>query len=889
MSRLSNSLCASAAAAALLGSCGGGGGDGPTPPSPPVASVAASITAVTATTLTGTVGQAVGEAPSVVVRDQSGTPLAGTTVAFSVTSGGGTVATGSAVSNGSGVASSGSWTLGTTTGTNTVSATAGSLPPVTFTATAAPGAAATLTKTAGDEQSAEPGAAVSVAPTVVVKDQFGNPVPGTVVTFAPSTGGSVTGGTATSTAAGEARVGSWTLGPTAGPNTLTASAGSLPPVTFTANAGSTTLTAISPALLLPGASATLTGSNFSTTPAVNSVTVDGVPATVTAATTTQLTITVPPSLPCGVTRDAPVRVTVSGAVASRSHPIQPGKQRSLAVGQSLVIPATELRCNELAVAGGRYYLSVYNTSRTYSPSGVPFELNGTSATTSASIASARSPSPSRTSVTRGPAATRSALRADIRGERLHLRLLEENARILRENRSRLRTRRGGARFAADPVAPPNVGDLRAIRIPDLNAPGTSLSNVCNTFLEVTARVAYVGSRSIILEDTTNTLARQIDTTYAAVGAEFDNSMFGILQTNFGNPLVMDAGTDNNGRVVMVFSNKVNTSFTGIAGFVVACDFFARDATFTQSNFGEYFYAIAPTTSGNFSTPPSQGSSPPNWLRSMRSTIIHEVKHVTSLGERTSRGAPYESSWLEESTARISEELYARSIYGLGQKVNIPYGSSSNPVGPYCEVRPTTAACAGYPVAAHKHFQSLARGFYPSPGDHSPIGRRDSDDFSFYNTGWSLVRWAIDHGAASESAFLRGLIQEPSMTGVTNLEARAGRTFAEMLAEWSLAMVVDDYPGFTPANPRLAMPSWNFRSFFAGLNADFPTTFPNPFPLVPITRPFGNFTTTASSYPGTTSIIDLNGTLVGRQSIELKASGSSLNAPAELGLAVVRVQ
>lgn len=882
--RLSNSLCASAFAAALLGSCGGGGGgDGPTPPPPPVASTAASITAVSSTTLTGTVGQAVADAPSVVVRNQAGNPVAGATVVFAVTSGGGSVATATAVSNSSGAASAGSWTLGTTSGSHTLTASTGSLSPVTFTATAGPGAAASLTKAGGDEQSAEPGAAVPVAPFVIVKDQFNNPVPGTVVTFTPSTGGSVTGGTATSNAAGEARVGSWTLGPTAGPNTLVATAGSLPSVTFTANAGSITLTSIAPALLLPGATATLTGSNFSTTPAVNSVTVDGVPATVTAATATQLTITVPPSLPCGVTRDAPVRVTVSGAVASRSHPIQPGKQRSLAVGQSLVMPATELRCNEFAVSGGRYYFSVYNTSSTYTPGGTPFDLVGTAAATSgssASSASSRSAAPFRSAASRGPAPTRDS-RVDARGERLHLELLEANRRILRDNRSRLpRARSGGARFAADPVPPPSVGDLRTVRVPMAQRSG-----FCSNYMEITTRVAYVGPRSIIVEDTANALDARMDTTYAALGAEFDNVMFPILQTNFGNPLAMDAVTDNNARAVMVFTKVVNDSMPGLAGFVVSCDFFTR-TTFPSSNFGEHFYARAATISGTVGTT----GSPPNWARTMRSTVIHEMKHITSFGERISRNAPsFEASWLEESTARVSEELYARSIYGLGQKGNIPYGSSGNPVGPYCEVRPTTSACASYPLAAQKQLQGLASGFYRSPENHSPIGRRDADDFSFYNTGWALVRWAIDHGSASESVFLRGLTQASNESGVANLEARAGRTFAEMLPEWTLAMAADDYPGVTFANPRVTMPSWNLRDIFSGLTVDFPNSFPNSFPLVPITRSLGSFTATAFVFPGTTSYIELSGTLTGKQAIELKAVGSSQSAPAELGLAVVRVQ
>jgi hypothetical protein len=92
-----------------------------------------------------------------------------------------------------------------------------------------------MTKSAGDNQSGTPGAPVAIAPSVRVTDANGNPKSDVVVTFAvASGGGSVTGGTATSNSAGVATVGSWTLGPMGGINTLTASAPGVPTVTFTA-------------------------------------------------------------------------------------------------------------------------------------------------------------------------------------------------------------------------------------------------------------------------------------------------------------------------------------------------------------------------------------------------------------------------------------------------------------------------------------------------------------------------------------------------------------------------------------------------------------------------------------------------------------------------------
>jgi hypothetical protein len=99
------------------------------------------------------------------------------------------------------------------------------------------GPATQMALSAGDNQTASLGAAVKVAPSVIVKDAKGRPVPGVSVTFAvASGGGSVTGSPATTDASGIAKVGSWKLGTTAGANTLTATSAGLTgsPVTFAA-------------------------------------------------------------------------------------------------------------------------------------------------------------------------------------------------------------------------------------------------------------------------------------------------------------------------------------------------------------------------------------------------------------------------------------------------------------------------------------------------------------------------------------------------------------------------------------------------------------------------------------------------------------------------------
>lgn len=184
-------------------------------------------------------GTAVSLAPSVRFLDAGGKGLPGIGITFVVASGGGSITPGDLVTDPTGTASVGSWTLGVIKGPNTLRATANDLSGgiLTFKATGLAGPATTLTMSGGNNQSVGAGSDVSTPPSVQVTDANGNGVAGVVVTFAvASGGGSITGPTPTTGEDGVARVGSWKLGATAGPNTLSATASGLigSPLTFAA-------------------------------------------------------------------------------------------------------------------------------------------------------------------------------------------------------------------------------------------------------------------------------------------------------------------------------------------------------------------------------------------------------------------------------------------------------------------------------------------------------------------------------------------------------------------------------------------------------------------------------------------------------------------------------
>ncbi|PYO34982.1 MAG: hypothetical protein DMD74_09240 [Gemmatimonadetes bacterium] len=194
--------------------------------------------AVTWMTITGSLSTPGG---TITVRDQYSNLVAGAAVAFAVDSGGGSVTGANPTTNGSGIATVGSWTVGT--GNNTLIATVSGTGPVKFHATGVvPGAPKQLIVTAGNGQTGLIGYALNVPPAVEVVDSEGFPVPNKLVTFAVTGGGgSVTGDTMTTGTSGIATVGSWTV--QLGANTLGAS---IPDAGVTNNPLSFTATGAAP-------------------------------------------------------------------------------------------------------------------------------------------------------------------------------------------------------------------------------------------------------------------------------------------------------------------------------------------------------------------------------------------------------------------------------------------------------------------------------------------------------------------------------------------------------------------------------------------------------------------------------------------------------------------
>jgi alpha-tubulin suppressor-like RCC1 family protein len=190
-----------------------------------------------------TVGQLLPDSLTVKVTAVNGSGVKGVTVAFSVTSGGGTLSASSGLTDSLGRVSAG-WTLGTTAGAATNRATAsvqglrGS--PVEFQATAVPDRPSQLILVAGSGQTGVVGAALSQPIEAAAQDQYGNGTEGVVVGWVVAAGGGTVSASADTTdATGHSAV-TWTIGTVSGlgRDTATATAAGLSgsPLMFVASA-----------------------------------------------------------------------------------------------------------------------------------------------------------------------------------------------------------------------------------------------------------------------------------------------------------------------------------------------------------------------------------------------------------------------------------------------------------------------------------------------------------------------------------------------------------------------------------------------------------------------------------------------------------------------------
>lgn len=648
-----------------------------------------------------------------------------------------------------------------------------------------------------------------------------------------------------------------------------------------------TVIGVEPAVVEVGGSATLRGLNFAARPSSNRVEFGELTASVTSASKTSLGIQLPSprDLPCRPTRPAPLRVSVAGRSHTVQHPFSVAPGISLEPGESraLLDPDARIGCREFPAADAEFLVSIFNTARVPTAE-VSFEFRGQTGVGGREAAGAVTERSAEGRAEAGPSRVPAALRRVLRAGGRHRGVLERNRRLVERARASggglgLSASRGRApsrdRITADRArGQVQAGDHVQLRVPDLNQSGS----ICENFIEVTARVAHVTEHAVLVSDTSNPIDSDYDDRLREMGSEFEDRMWPLVRENFGDPLRLDDQLNDDGRLYMLFTPEVN-DFGGILAFVFTGDFFPRESddpdklTCAASDTAEVFYARAPTRVA----PDDFGSitATAGWQRVLRSTIIHEVKHLTANAERLSRGLPLETTWLEESTAHMAEELYAREVFGFSQGSNTTYEESL-----FCAVRPAGSdGCpTGSPFVMVSEFVWLAQYMQDTPS-LSPIGAGGSSPV-FRGSGWWLLRWAVDHAPTPEAEFLGSMTTSPR-TGIRNLETQAGRSWSEILADWTLALAADDTPSGGIEREELTVPSWDVRDVYRGLHEDFCPDgdgglFCEPYPLTTRSQSYGSFSHSVGGLPGgSTAIFRLLGRREVSQLVEIAGSGGEL--------------
>ncbi len=786
---------------------------------------------------TATVGQQLADPLVVQINDQFGNAMSAITVNFSVTGGDGSVSPASGMTDASGQVST-DWVLGTGAGAQEVTATvANSSVSTAFAATGEADAPTGLAEVSGNNQRAPRSATLPDPVTVRVVDQFGNGVSGIDVAFeVTSGGGSIDPAMATTDAAGEANT-VWTLGSTIGQQTIDAVL-TAPDDTiqFTAEALDFFITSIAPDTIAEGLSATITGEGFDdATPANNMVTIDGVPAVVTAATQTELTVTVP-AFDCKPARDVDVLVTLAGQTTNTvSHPLEPAAFLNLAVGEQQIIQDPNSFCLQFApsaLGGDEYIIGVGSAAET--PNAVlSFSLT-------AEMGATLPVAPPVPLPVRRVATSSRPLPDPETLERWNARLKAEAALREWEERHLL----GSGRAIRQSVTPaaavvPSVGDTITFRVPDADGP-----DFCQ-FAEITTVVRVVGQAGVFVTDTANPTTDSLTLAeLQAYSDTFDVNLYDVDTTYLGTP----SDLDTNQRVFVVLTVEVN-KFSAVAGFAFSGDLFDR-AFCAASDSGEIFYGHVPDPN-NEAGPGARSKA--NVLAQMASLIAHEFAHVIQQSRRVviNPGAGM-SRWEAEGQATLMEEVVGHDV--LGNTPGQNYGSAV--------ARGAPGGTQWYDAA----FRQLARyfGHLPSggkaanaPEDCTLFGAdgvvTGCEFFQFYGASYAFQRFVADQFGPSypggEAALHRDWVSaNPTLNGVANIEALLGVSFDSVFSRWAAMLYADDRTA--GLDPSIAMLSWDMLDIFSSFASD-------DFRLIPVDRSFVAFSDTRGVRGGSTAYTRLS--------------------------------
>ena len=406
------------------------------------------------------------------------------------------------------------------------------------------------------------------------------------------------------------------------------------------------ISSIDPNPLVEGQAAVITGVDFSAIAGDNMVTVDGVTAVVTQATSTVLDIVVP-AFDCRPKRSVGVQITVAGESSNVANTTaSPASFLQMAVGDHVVLEDPSGFCMQFDEAAGaeRYIFGVQSVSE------VAATLTPVRVSTTIPAAAPVSPQlapPSLAGRLVGPSLSPTDLRHLDRWSR---HVAAEGA-FMDRSRSLLNPllRSGASRLLASAGRGPALipGDVTEGTALSVRFPGFD-TNSCTDFIDLPVIVRKVGTRAIIVEDAANPAGGFVAQDFTDMATDFDGTIYDVDVDFFGAPSDMDA----NDRIVIVVTKEVNKLASSPLAFVAHANLFPV-ATCPASNEGEYYWTRAPDPTGMFN---AGEYTLADARLDNRVLLAHEFTHIIQGSRRMAAGGQFMTSFMAEGGATFAQQF-----------------------------------------------------------------------------------------------------------------------------------------------------------------------------------------------------------------------------------------
>ncbi len=410
-------------------------------------------------------------------------------------------------------------------------------------------------------------------------------------------------------------------------------------------------------------------------------------------------------------------------------------------------------------------------------------------------------------------------------EAYHVRLREEERRLLATLPSDFRPLPS---MAGETRAP---GGGPAMAAPEKQALRFATSG-CTDVMPKTALLLGQNEHLAVYQDSLQSTTEPVSA--AAVQSMLDyyqNYGKRVIDAYFGG--VSDINGD--GQITVYVAPGISD---GVAGFVRSTDMLGRDLC-PSSNEMEITYLKASFINGY----ESGGYQ-------LVGTLVHEIKHISSLYRRLVAGA-FHPTWVEEGTAEIATDRASRLAMseiggpGMGDMLTlddlVEFGTTVEGYNTRLRLSRSLNYLASQPNSVTVNPTGAT--FESSSG---PLERH-----TIYGAGWHFHRWLGDAygGAATpfaDSALFRAQNDSLTVPGPDAYPGLVGKTFADLMEEFAVAVMLNGTE--SPAPPR------GFTS------VDFPSAISAPSVYSDATRPFGGYpwpVTLTDTGPGSVSLETAN--------------------------------